>query len=188
MIQRNAIAPLLALAALAAGGGCHHLTSKVPGVLDMRTDGSGAAAAPRKAGTGERTGFDGLMYGDGVQGTNELKVTDRKYWVCSFFPIINESATEEITVALGPGGALKNCRIGEQYTIMNWLTQTVVSILPVVSVLNIIMPPHDFYFHGVPVAGASAAVPLPASDTPPPPPPPEAPAPAPDAAAAPTGT
>lgn len=187
MIQRNAIAPLLVLAALAGSSGCHHLTTKVPGVLDMRTDGSGATAAPRKGNTGERAGFDGIMYGEGVQGTTDLKVTDRKYWVCSFFPIINESATEEITVAVGPNGALKNCRIGEQFTIMNWLTQVVVNVLPVVNVLNIIMPPHDFYFHGTPVE-ASAAVPLPATDTPPPPPPADAPAPDAAAAPAPAGT
>ena len=184
MIHRKAIAPLLLLASLVGSAGCHHLTTKVPGVLDLRTDGSGAPAGTHKAGDGERTGFDGLMYGEGVQGSSDLTVTDRKYWACAFFPVLNESATEEITVALGPNGALKNCRIGEQYTVMNWLTQVVVNVLPVVNVLNIIMPPHDFHFYGAPVQGASAAVPLPATDTPPEP----APAPPAPEPAAPTGT
>ena len=161
--------------ALIAGNACHHLTTKVPGVLDMRTDGSGAAPATRKAGAGERTGFDGLMLGEGVTGTSELKVVDRKYWVCSFFPIINESATEEIQLAVGTE-ALRNCRIGQQFTIMNWATQLVVSMLPVVNALGIIMPPNDFNFWGTPVK-ASADVALP--------PPDDAVAPTPEAAPAP---
>lgn len=185
MNSRTAIAQLLVLAALGFSSGCHHLTTNVPGVLDMRTDGSAATAAPRKAGVGERTGFDGIMYGEGVQGTSELKVTDRKYWACSLVPVLNESATEEITTAVGPNGALRNVKIGEQFTFMNWLTQAVVNVLPVVNVLNIIMPPHDFHFWGTPIEAASAAVPLPATDTPPPPP---ADVTTPDAAAAPSGT
>lgn len=191
MSQRNAIAPFLALAALAAGSGCHHLTTKVPGVLDMRTDGSGAAPAPKKAG-GERTGIEGIFWGEGVQGTTELKVTDRKYWLCAILPVLNESATEEITVALGPNGALRNCRIGEQSTFTDWLIGTGIRCIPILNSGSIIMPPHDFFFYGTPVAGASAAVPRPTTDAPPPPPPEEAaPAPVPDAAAAPaapTGT
>ncbi|MBI1948147.1 MAG: hypothetical protein HYS27_20830 [Deltaproteobacteria bacterium] len=170
MKQRSLLLAATA-AAILAGSACHHLTTKVPGVLDMRTDGSGAGPATRKAGAGERTGFDGLMLGEGVTGSSELKVVDRKYWVCSFFPIINDSATEEIQLAVG-SEALKNCRIGQQFTIMNWLTSVVVQAVPVVNVLGIIMPPQDFHFWGTPVkAGGDVALPPPDAppDAPPPP-------------------
>lgn len=184
MNSRTAIAQLLVLAALGFSSGCHHLTTKVPGVLDMRTDGSAATAAPRKPG-GERTGIEGIFWGEGVTGTSELKVIDRKYWLCAFLPVLNESATEEITVALGPNGAMRNCKIGEQHTVMDWLIGFAVRALPVINAAGIIMPPHEFHFWGTPIQVGTAAVPLPATDTPPPPP---ADAPAPDAAAAPSGT
>lgn len=169
MNARSLTPPILALAALVAGSGCNHLTTHVPGVLDMRTDGAAAAPATVKPGAAARAGFDSIVYGEGVTGTSDVKVIDRKYWACAFFPVLNESATEEITMSMGPTGALRNVRIGEQFTVMNWFMGVVVRAIPVVNVLGIIMPPHDFYFWGTPVStGADVALPPP-TDAPPPP-------------------
>lgn len=110
----NRLAPLLAV--LAFGVGCNHITTKVPGVLDLRSDGSDAAVdstAPKEA---PRAGFDGLLWGDGVQGSGQVTVVDRKYWLLNLLAMGNESATEEINAAMGDGG-LKGVTIGEQYTL-----------------------------------------------------------------------
>lgn len=155
----------LALGVLAAlSGACTHITTSVPGVLDLRSDGAGAAV-DTKAPTGARGGFDALMDGDGVTGTaGEIKVEDRKYWVCGLLPVLNESATEEINAAVGPG-AMRNVRIGEQFTVLNWFTGACVRALPVVNIAGIIMPPRDFRFWGTRIA-APEGVPPPADGLP----------------------
>lgn len=142
---------LALVAALAAGAtGCTHITTTVPGVLDLRSDGS-AATVETKAATGERSGFDAIMNGDGVKGTSDVMIEDRKYWVCSLFPVLNPSATEEISAAVGTS-AMRNVRIGEQYTLLNWGVSVCVSLIPLVNIAGLVMPPRDFRFWGTRLA------------------------------------
>ena len=110
---------VLSLTAVAATG-CLHTTTKVPGVLDMRTDGSGAASRTVSVKDPElaREGFGSFLWGSGVQGTKEIAVEDRKWWIIDLIPMFNESATEEIKAGLG-SGAIRNVKIGDQLQLMD---------------------------------------------------------------------
>ncbi len=168
-------APLLACTALAlAGAGCNHITTRVPGVLDLRSDGSGAPAESQPAKAESRTGFDAILWGDGVQGSGSVTVVDRKYWLIKgLFPIANESATEEIAAATGDG-ALRNVHIGELYSGWDFGISVIVGIIPVVDfIAPCVMPPLDVTFSGtrVKVAGTGdvAEPPAPTGEPEPPP-------------------
>lgn len=169
------ILPLFTLALLCSA--CNHVTTKVPGVLDLRSDGSGATAAkeaPKASPEMMREGFSGIMYGDGLAGTADVTIVDRKYWVLGLVPILNESATEEIQAALGDG-AMRNVKIGDSETGTDIIMSIVVRAIPVVNVLGLIMPPFDVTVSGtrIDTAGGAGLVE--------PPPPTGAPSPAPPA-------
>ena len=111
----RAIHLVTATALCLVGAGCNHMTTRVPGVLDLRSDGSDVPVdnSPPKAES--RSGFDSLLWGDGAQGAGQTTVVDRKYWIIGLIGIGNESATEEINAAVG-NGAFRNVTIGEEYT------------------------------------------------------------------------
>jgi hypothetical protein len=159
-----ALAPLVLLAALA--GGCSHVTTKVPGVLDLRSDGA-LAPLEKEPPKGQRDGFDAILHGDGVTGTSEVKVVDRKYWILNLVPVVNDSATEEIGQAMGREGALRNVRIGEQYTFFNFAVAYCCSVVPIVNCIVMPTPvgsPRDFYFWGARIKPIPEGVPLPSAD------------------------
>src|SRR5688572_29461011 len=147
------VLPLAVVAALVAvSTGCRHVTTKVPGVLDLRSDGSSAELAkdaPKTSPQLTRTGLDSIIYGDGVAvAGSDITIVDRKYWVLGLIGVLNESATEEISAALGDG-AMKNVKVGDTYSPTNILIRIVGPAIPVVGqVLGWIVPPYDVTFSG----------------------------------------
>ena len=162
-------APLLATAlALVSGAGCLHITTKVPGVLDMRSDASEVPAETKPA-TGGRDGFSSILWGDGTQGTSNVTIQDRKYWVIGLIPVFNDSATEEIQAAVGDG-VLRNVVIGEQFTLLDmgltYCAEPVISVctLGLGGILGLVLPPFDFKMTGTRGKAVSAG-----AEEPPPP-------------------
>ncbi len=173
---------------LGAGSGCHHRTTVIPGVLDMRTDASGVPTnnAPLPASREVRTGSEAIMLGSGVQGTSTVTIEDRTYWIVSLLPVGNTSATEEFATAMGKGGGLRDVKIGEVYGLLDWAIWAGVVIIPRANIFSLAMPPRDFLASGtriaLPSAPATPPTPTPTPDASPPPapdaPPPPSPAPA----------
>jgi hypothetical protein len=143
----------LAVLALSLTSGCYHITTKVPGVLDLRSDGSGAETDSAGPKDGSRTGFDAILWGDGVQGSGQVTVVDRKYWFIGLIPMGNESATEEIGSATGTG-ALKGVMIGEQYTLIDFGIGFCATYIPIAGCF---VPPRDFKLSGSRVKPSSGA-------------------------------
>jgi hypothetical protein len=103
---------------LCAAGACFHHQAYLPGVIDLRSDGSGLRAAgthlkddPRVT----RTGADALTQGAGLSIVgNEMRIEERHFWLAGSIPILNESPTPELEAALAAGGALTHLEIGEE--------------------------------------------------------------------------
>lgn len=155
--------PFLALVLLSSA--CHHVTTKVPGVLDLRSDGSEAAVAKDAPKTSEetaRTGFGAIMNGDGVTGTSNVSIVDRKYWIIGLIPIMNESATEEIQAAMGDG-AMRNVKVGDSFTVTDIgisIAGGFLSWVPVVGLVNLILPPFDVTVSGTRIETAAGGTPV----------------------------
>ena len=111
--------------------GCLHTTNVLPGVLDMRTDGSGAAAGTPVPASAARTGFDGFAYGNGGTGGTDVVIEDRAHFAIALVPIFNESSTEEWQAALGDG-ALTNIVIADQFSVMTFVVSFVKGLIPFV--------------------------------------------------------
>lgn len=154
---------LTAVVLAALIGGCSHITTKVPGVLDLRSDASAVAVETAGLPTQPRSGTDGIVYGEGVQlgpGADKVKVVDRKYWAIGLIPILNDSATEELTVAMGTG-ALRDLTMGEEVSITGAALAVgaqVANVVPVVGQLvslvgALTLPPFDMKVSGTRIKG-----------------------------------
>lgn len=121
------------------------VTSKVPGVLDLRSDG---ADAPVNTGPldakATRSGFDGFAFGEGVKGGADILIEDRSHLLLNIVTIGNESSTEEWQAALG-GQAMRNVTITEQESLMSWVVSMAKSCT---GVLGIIQGTWDFRARG----------------------------------------
>lgn len=114
---------LLLLAVLAVSStGCFHMRADLPGVLDLRSDGSEAAvdntALPADA---ARDGIGGFFSGGGVQGTKgdvtiENRVTFLTLGGAFFIYPLNDNTNDEWRTVLGKEGAARNVTIGEGIT------------------------------------------------------------------------
>ena len=82
-----------------------HISSEVPGVLDLRSDGSAApieTAAVPPSDASARGGLGGFFLGDGTTAIGaEAKIVDRNHYIIALLPIINASSKEEWQAALG---------------------------------------------------------------------------------------
>jgi hypothetical protein len=115
-----------------ASSGCYHVTSKVPGVLDLRSDGADSTVDSSQLPKGAtREGFDAFAYGAGVTGAADVIIEDRNHYVIDLMPVFNESSSEEWKAALGDG-ALRNIAITEQLGGMSFLVSVVKSCIPCV--------------------------------------------------------
>ena len=141
-------------------GGCTHITTKVPGVLDLRSDGSLEEKAKKP--DAPRGGLDGLLWGSGVTGDAAVVVEDRKYWIVGLVPVFNESATEEIAQALG-GKALASPKIGERYALADVGLSFCGALIPcgvcLVEPWEIPGSPRDVLFSGVRIDVAPQGMP-----------------------------
>lgn len=150
------IVHLLVVTAVLLSAACQTVTVKVPGTLDMRSDGAGAPAAPgwkpldaKMA----RTGFDAIIWGEGVTRSGpHVTVKDRRYWALRLVPIANESATEEIAAAIGDNGALKKVQIGDGYDLYSLGIalggSIITSFVGLSWIYAIVMPPWNATFEG----------------------------------------
>lgn len=87
------------------------VTSKMPGVLDLRSDGADAPVRSEPLPpSATRTGFDAFAFGEGVKGGADVVIEDRSHFALSLIPIGNESSTGEWQAALG-GQALRNVAV-----------------------------------------------------------------------------
>ncbi len=123
-------ASIVAACVLAAG--CFHHRAFLPGVIDMRTDGSGLPTNtrvkpdPRQV----RSGSEALAEGAGVSASGgEVSVEDRHYWIVGSIPIYNESPTPELQAALTASGALTELQVGEQEAVLDVVAATFVPIV-----------------------------------------------------------
>jgi hypothetical protein len=164
----RALALSLAAVCAVSATGCLHITTKVPGVLDLRSDAAEVPANPKPP-TGARDGFDSILKGDGVQGKDNVTLDDRKYWVIGLIPLRDDSGTELIQNATGDGGVLRNVTIGEQFTLLDSVGSVCVgavgSVCVIGSLVGLVLPPVDFKVTGVrgKAASASAEPPPPAA-------------------------
>jgi hypothetical protein len=153
---------LLLLFALGGTFGCNHVTTRVPGILDMRTEGGDAPTAPAKVTS--RSGFDSILWGDGVKSAgSQVSIEDRKYWIIRLINIANESATEEINEALGPKGVARKVSVGDTYTLMDFAVGLCGSIIPLA---GFALPPFTATFEGTLIqAGGGSPIGEPAPPT-----------------------
>jgi 2-oxoglutarate dehydrogenase E2 component (dihydrolipoamide succinyltransferase) len=192
--SRTLCAAAAIVAVTASVPGCRSFEANVPGVLDLRSDGSAAAPATDKLAPNPETtreGVGGILTGNGVQANGaDVTIEDRHWWFIGLLKIINPSMKEEMAAALGKG-AMKNVHVGEQEAFVDagiTIGMTVVSgIIPFIGwglllpITQALTPPMTGTFSGTRIATAGGSM----EGTPPPvePAPPAAPAPAPDAAA-----
>ena len=137
-------------AALVSSAGCFHHQAYLPGVIDMRTDGSGLPAA-RAAATSNpklaRAGVEALAQGAGVARVDsEITVEDRHYWIFGSVPIHNDNPTPELVAARDVGGALTGVQIGEALDVIDVLASIAVPL--VLPVTAWVLPSHTFHARG----------------------------------------
>ncbi len=171
------------LVASLASTGCYSFTANVPGVLDLRSDGSAATpltAEKLPVGETSREGFGSFFTGAGAQATGaDVTIEDRHWWVLGLFNIVNTSAKEEMQAALGKN-AMKNVYVGEQMTLIDGAITIVPNIIgsvlswtgigALIYIFDLFTPPMTFQASGTRIAasaGADMATPPP-TDTPPP--------------------
>jgi hypothetical protein len=136
------IALLTSLAtATAVCAGCNHIDTKVPGVLDMRSDGAGLAVAESLQ-VRPRDGLDSFVAGSGITDTaGTVSVDDRQHHVLSLFPVMNDNAAEEIRICT-ENAALRDVTIGDSHTggdALWLLAGFVVNFVPVVGTIGYVV-------------------------------------------------
>jgi hypothetical protein len=109
-------APFLVAAWALGAGGCLHVTTDLPGVLDLRSDGSQAPLDNAVLPAGDavaRGGVDSFLTGSGASGGPDVAIVDRQHWAISLVPVFNDGGNAEWDAALGKG-ALRDVIVGEQ--------------------------------------------------------------------------
>ena len=112
-----------------ASAGCFHVTSSIPGVLDLRSDGSEAPVEDKPLPTSDATrdGVGSFFLGSGAQGGSNVKIENREHflglWVAFFIHPLNGDVDDEWSAVLANNGAARNVSIGEQLTIMGWANE-----------------------------------------------------------------
>jgi hypothetical protein len=128
-------------------GGCFHHQTHLPGVIDMRTDGSGLPPPAKPTATTDRKiarpSSEALVEGAGLSlAGRELSVEDRHYWIVGSIPIYNESATPELQAALNVGGAVTKLEVGEEIDAIGIIAASFVPL--VLPVAGWVLPPYTF--------------------------------------------
>ena len=145
--------------------GCFHYHTHVPGVLDLREP---TGPMPHVAGTADpsvsRTGFDGLVKGDGYQPIGDtFVVKDRNYWVLGLFSVSQQDVTPPLAYAMKSGGGLRDVHIGDGQAGtdvgITWAVELVGDIVWPVLLLEWVLPSMTFEVSGTQVqTGAPPAV------------------------------
>jgi hypothetical protein len=94
--------------------GCFRYQTRIPGVIDLRTDG---AALPPDSEVQhyppeiKRDEATGIIAGKGlVSNGHQVRIEDRSFWVLGLIPIYNQSIAEELQATLNSGGSQKGLR------------------------------------------------------------------------------
>ena len=150
------VALLTSLAAAAAVcAGCNHIDTRVPGVLDMRSDGAALATAEPLT-VRPRDGLDGFVAGPGIASTGgAVSVEDRQHFALLLIPLMNDNATEELRICTEKA-AVRDITIGDGRTGGDalWVAAGyVASVVPFVGglaniAMNIVLPPWTATFSG----------------------------------------
>lgn len=145
------IRAIFCCAVVASSAGCFHHQTYLPGVIDMRTDGSGLPSATAPATIDSkvaRSGAEAFAQGAGVAqvGGDVVTVEDRHYWVFGSIPIYNESPTPELLAARDLGGALNRVEVGESMGVIDIVASIVVPL--VIPATGWVLPSHTFHASG----------------------------------------
>lgn len=124
----------LALFAL-LGPGCYRYQTQVPGVVDLRSDASGAERVrPRRPNDDDVARGKGvaILVGEGVTVDGaRVQVEERHVFLRGLVPVWNTSAAEEIEAAVALSGALRDVELREEYGPIDVGLGLLVSFLPV---------------------------------------------------------
>ena len=105
--MQRVIVATLSVVAIVGATGCNHYRTPIPGVLDLRSDGSGAPVSSTKLATdAQRTGIDAWMKGDGTTGDVEVKINDRAVWALRLV-YLGDGAQSEIASAMPASGTVR---------------------------------------------------------------------------------
>ncbi len=149
--MRGAALSVIVLVAAVSGSGCFHHQAHLPGVIDMRTDGSGLPSPAKPRTTTDRKiarpSSEALVEGAGLTlAGRDLTIEDRHYWIFGSIPIYNESPTPELQAALNVGGAVTTIEVGEDIDPIGILAVTFVPL--VLPVTAWVLPPYTFRAKG----------------------------------------
>ncbi len=139
---------LLVLCAAASSTGCYRYVTRLPGVVDLRTDGEGAERATevRIDPDTRREGIAALALGGGAElRAGHVSVEERHYWFLGAIPILNTSARDEVAAAVGASGALRRVTIGEEMSAFDAFMAVVGRLLPLA---QYVLPSYTFSFSG----------------------------------------
>lgn len=132
---------LLVLCVPLVASGCFRYQTRVPGVVDLRSDGSEVPrAAPRPPPDGKlsRTDAFSLLEGEGVRVEGSgVSVEDRHVFARGLIPVWNTSAEEELAAALALGGGLAEVELGEEVGLLDIGISLVASCLPVIGFVGL---------------------------------------------------
>ena len=121
------------LVASAIVGGCFHHQAYLPGVIDLRTDGSGLPAPTRPPATDPRqtrSGVEAYLTGEGLSVTGaDVDIEDRHYWVVGMIPVVNDSPTPEIAAAQAASDAMVRLEIGEELDVLSLIGSIVAQLV-----------------------------------------------------------
>jgi hypothetical protein len=156
---------LLVVVALPSTSACFHITTKVPGVIDMRSDGADMPTDTKPLTLGRdvsRTGVEAILMGDGTQQSGaRVTVADRKFWAVGLVPLVNASTSEEIQAAVGTG-TLRRVKVGESETVIDVAMYLggsfVTSFVGLSGIWALFMPPLTASFEGERIAADGGAV------------------------------
>ncbi len=159
-----------------------HTTSKLPGVLDLRSDGSGAAPANDAVKTTPevtRDGIGGWLTGEGLKiAGDKVVIEDRQWHIIGLFPAFNDMGAGEYA-ALPKGTAMRGVKVGDGLVgtdVILALAPSLVSWIPIVNFVGLInlAPRMTLNVSGTRIqsgGGGAAIEPAPPSPDEPPPPP-----------------
>lgn len=154
-LARRLSLALVAAVLLGPSVGCFRYRTHVPGVIDMRTDASGAEATRPRVEERRDDGLFEILLGRGAYARGErVVVEDRHYWVAGLIPLFNTDAEEELFALVEGSRAARDVRIGESITVEDALAALIVP--QIVPLVGYVLPTYTFHASGTPIRLARA--------------------------------
>jgi hypothetical protein len=157
--------------AILLASACQHVEHRIP-ALDLRSDGKSAAIATTPVTEPVRTGFDAITKGAGVEKvdakTGAFLLEDRRVFVISLVPIMDEDQTEELQKAVPAGVAARNVVVKHEISVLDAVASVCVRFIPIVSIVGLLMPTFTVTMTGDRIVEGRGAVSPQSLVTPPP--------------------